>query len=171
MIIGLHTDNDGEAESPAELVFPPKHLVVPVDGSDNALSALKAAVELAKTFDAELSIITITPRDRNAVRLASGYPGDQSIVQQYYEEMDRQSERLMKNSADIARKMGLASVKTETIPAFDSVPKQILDYAEKNNADLIVMGTRGLGGFKRLVLGSVSSAIVANAQCSVLVVR
>ncbi len=152
-------------------MFPPKRLLVPIDGSDNAQRALKAGVELTKSFGAELSIVTITPRNRNAVRLASGYPGDQSVVQQYYEEMDKQSERLLRNSADLARSMGLTDVKTEAIPAFDSVAKQILEYAEKKDIDLIVMGTRGLSDFKRLLLGSVSSAVIAHAQCNVVVVR
>jgi nucleotide-binding universal stress UspA family protein len=47
----------------------------------------------------------------------------------------------------------------------------ILDYAEKNSVDLIVMGTRGITGFKRILVGSVASAVVASAPCPVMVVR
>ncbi|HKM76807.1 MAG TPA: universal stress protein [Candidatus Bathyarchaeia archaeon] len=46
-----------------------------------------------------------------------------------------------------------------------------MDYAAGAGVDLIVVGTRGLGGFKKLVMGSVSTAIVNHASCSVLVVR
>ena len=54
-----------------------------------------------------------------------------------------------------------------------SVVKPLLDYAVSKNVDLIVVGTRGLGlgTFKRLTLGSVSSALVNHSHCSVLVVR
>ena len=47
----------------------------------------------------------------------------------------------------------------------------ILSYAEKNNADMIVSGSRGLGRFKRLILGSVASSLVQYAKCPVLVVK
>ena len=47
----------------------------------------------------------------------------------------------------------------------------ILNYAKEKGVDLIVMGTRGLGGFKKLLLGSVSNGVVSHAPCSVLIVR
>ena len=47
----------------------------------------------------------------------------------------------------------------------------ILDYAEENNFDLIVIGTRGRSGFKRLLLGSVASHVITYAHCPVLVVK
>ena len=148
-----------------------KHIMVPTDGSENATLALGVAIELAKKTSAKLLIMIVTPRKRTVEGLASEYRGDSGVFQTYYEEMDRRSERILSDSADLARKAGLADVQTEAIPAFDSATKQILEHAENQKIDLIVMGTRGLGGFKRLLLGSVSSEVLAHAQCNVLVVR
>jgi nucleotide-binding universal stress UspA family protein len=52
-----------------------------------------------------------------------------------------------------------------------SIVQAILELAAKESVDLIVMGTRGMTGFKKLLMGSVSGGVVTHAQCSVLVVR
>jgi len=145
--------------------------MVPTDGSENATRALGVGIELSKKFGAKLLIMTVTPRNRTVEGIASGYRGDSGVFQMYYEEMDRRSERILSDAADLARKTGLADVQTEAIPAFDSITKQILEHAENQKIDLIVMGTRGLGGFRRLLLGSVSREVLAHGQCDILVVR
>jgi nucleotide-binding universal stress UspA family protein len=61
-------------------------------------------------------------------------------------------------------------IKTEIISSKD-ISGGILDFAEENNIDLIVIGTRGRSGFKRLLLGSVASQVVTYAHCPVLVVK
>ena len=61
-------------------------------------------------------------------------------------------------------------IKTEIISSKD-IAGGILGFAEENNIDLIVIGTRGRSGFKRLLLGSVASHVVTYAHCPVLVVK
>jgi nucleotide-binding universal stress UspA family protein len=61
-------------------------------------------------------------------------------------------------------------IKAEIISSIN-IAGGILDYAEENNIDLIVIGTRGKSGFKRLLLGSVASHVVTYAHCTVLVVK
>jgi nucleotide-binding universal stress UspA family protein len=61
-------------------------------------------------------------------------------------------------------------IKTEIISSKD-ISGGILDFAQENNIDLIVIGTRGRSGFKRLLLGSVASHVVTYAHCPVLVVK
>lgn len=154
-----------------EYSFSPMRIMVTVDGSDNATRALRAAVELAKAYHSELLIMTVTPRESITVGIASEYPGNSSVTRTFYEQMDKRSDRILSDAADIARKAGFASMKTEAVPEFDSVTKQILEHADARKVDLIVIGTRGLGGFRRLLLGSVSSAVVTHAHCNVMVVR
>ena len=62
-------------------------------------------------------------------------------------------------------------VKADIPEATTSVVETIVNQAAKENADLIIVGTRGLGGFKKLILGSVSNGVVSHAHCPVLVIR
>ena len=149
----------------------PRLILVPTDGSENAGRALNAAINLSKTFDSVLFILTVTPRGNVGRGIGADFPGHTSAVQEYYDEMDKRSERILEDSIDLAKKEGLTKVRGEAVPQFDSVAQQILEQAESKKADLIVIGTRGLGGFKKLLLGSVSSEVVTHAGCNVMVVR
>ena len=62
-------------------------------------------------------------------------------------------------------------IKTDVITTPISVVSAILEYADKRDTDLIIIGTRGIAGFKRMLLGSVASGVVTYAHCPVLVVR
>jgi len=152
-------------------VFPPKRILAPIDGSENATRALHAAIELSKKYDSELFIIMVTPRRAVGLGLGSDFPGHASAVKEYYENMDKRSEYILANSIDEAKREGLEKVNSEAIPEFESVARQILEQVASKNIDLIVIGTRGLGGFKKLLVGSVSSEVLAHATCNVLVVR
>ena len=62
-------------------------------------------------------------------------------------------------------------VKTDVIVGISSVVKQIVDCAHKNKIDMIVVGSRGLSGIKKMLLGSVASGLVTYANCPVLVAK
>ena len=63
------------------------------------------------------------------------------------------------------------TVKTDVLIKYTSVAKEILEYAESNKIDLIIMGSRGMTGIKKMLLGSVASRVVTYSQCPVLVVK
>jgi len=66
---------------------------------------------------------------------------------------------------------GIIRLKTDFILTAMSIPHAIVDYAEVNNIDLIVVGTRGRSGLKRVLLGSVASGVVTYSSCPVLVTK
>jgi len=63
------------------------------------------------------------------------------------------------------------NIQTDIIVATKSVSSEIVDYANKFNADLIIVGTRGRSGLKRMLLGSVASEVVKYADCPVLIIK
>lgn len=142
-----------------------RRILVAIDGSECAERALSRAVQLAKSETAELTILHVM-----VVSLAL-YSGDiREPFEAVEEAVGKRGERIILSATTEAEKQGIVP-KTALLEHIDSPVKAITDYAEKNSADLIVIGTRGLGGFKRLLLGSVASDVVRYAPCPVLVVR
>ncbi len=91
-------------------------------------------------------------------------------IPRYIQEAKKQTEQWFSQVKSKAAKQGIKAT-SETIFNLPSVAESIINYASEQKADLIVIGTRGTSGLKRLVLGSVASAVVAHASCPVLVVR
>ena len=154
-----------------------KKILVAVDGSDSANRAAKVAVGLAEKLGAELLVLhastppaiyygTVYP----AVSGVSPPPMSQKEIDSYYAYTRKVASDIVGEVTGQAKKLGI-NVKSETPEGVSSVAETIINHADKNNADLIVVGTRGLGGFKKLLIGSVSSGVVSHANCPVLVVR
>jgi len=150
----------------------PKRILVPVDGSENAIRAAGVAIGYAEKFEAELLVLHVIPIPAHTLAEIEGGIGglDSPESQQYFE-----SARLkIKTIVDeVVKSAEAKSVKaTGIIQKYSySVAETIVDHAAKNNVDLIVIGTRGLTGLKKLLVGSVSSGILSHANCSVLIVR
>lgn len=141
----------------------PKKILLATDGSEDASAATRAAVDLAKRGGAELYVVHafefIPPREFMSVALRLRSPA--GFTDQGQRLLDEQVEKIEAESAKVAG----AQVKMG--PPVD----QILNASEEVGADLIIVGRRGLGGVRRLLMGSVSEGIVHNARCPVLVLR
>jgi nucleotide-binding universal stress UspA family protein len=141
-------------------------IMVAIDGSDHSFKAAEYALEIAKSFSAPLYAVTVT------------YVPESYHLKQ--EDVLNQS-REMRDSMEDAKtwlemfnqesKEDNVQLKTELINSHRPVDYIILEYAEKNNIDLIVVGTRGRSGFKKLLLGSIASSVVTYAHCPVMVVK
>jgi nucleotide-binding universal stress UspA family protein len=144
-----------------------KKILVAFDGSEDAMKAVRVSAGLAKETGAELLVVHAFMPPLMAYGGASGVP----MVN--FEEIEAAaSERaysILARALDAAKVSGLKP-RGEVIKG-TSIVQSIVDYASSEKADLIVAGTRGMTGFKRLVVGSVSSGLVNHADCSVLVVR
>lgn len=155
--------------SKPELGLAISKVLVPTDGSKNAIRALNLAILLAKKFDAELTILNVIPSPRTVVDTAVGWIPTSTAA--YYDEQENISKRLLDEELSLCKTHGVKKVRSEIVRASKSIVGEIIDLATKRKIELIVIGTRGLGGFRKLIQGSVSSGVVTHARCNVLVVR
>ena len=136
-------------------------IVVGVDGSENSVQALHFAIEEARIRGAELRAVSawhVPP----AVYGAGWAPASTDL-----DEFRKLAEQSLRESVEEA---GSTEAGIEVTPVLrEGHPVDVL-IAESEGADLLVVGTRGLGGFKKLVLGSVSGQVAHHATCPVVIV-
>jgi nucleotide-binding universal stress UspA family protein len=138
-------------------------IVVGIDGSHNASRALEWAMTEAATRQTPLTVITV-----NSVPASywTGKPvpfaGDDEKVAEFRKAAEAKVE-------EIGASLGARRPESVTVTALTGFPAQTLIDASKES-DLIVVGSRGGGGFASLMLGSVSHQVVHHAHCPVVVV-
>ena len=143
-----------------------KSIVVGTDGSETASQAVRQAVDLARAVGAEIELVSAyepvpAQRLREERRQA---PEDLQWAINPREDVDATLEA----AAEVARSAGVEV----TIYARQGDPADaILDVAEEREADLIVVGNKGMTGAKRFLLGSVPNKVSHHAPCSVLIIR
>jgi len=151
-------------------LFPLKKILVSIDGSEYANRAIEAAIELTRENKAELIVANVlamtVPRLYTPM---APYPSAADYTR-FYKAAEADGNKIVDQAVNGARNQSI-NARGKVLTTMTSIAESILDFSEAENVDLIVVGTRGLGGFKKLLLGSVSSAIVAHAHCAVLVVR
>ena len=148
-----------------------RRILVAVDGYKPSLNASPQAIDIAKRLDAELiAIYVISPdirynylEDTITPRLPRALKNVMMVATQRGEiHVDKVKQK--------AKEKGVI-VKTDVIMGISSVVKEIVKYAEKNKVDMIVVGSRGLSGIKKMLVGSVASGVVTYADCPVLVAK
>ena len=145
-----------------------KRLLVAVDGSDNAIRAAKVAVSLAEKFGAELIVCHVIPTP--SYSLAQAGMVATTILSDYFAAARKDAKKTVDEAVRLAEIEGVKAIGVIHDNMF-SVVEAIVNLAEEKNIDLIVIGTRGLTGFRKLLVGSVSSGVIAHAHCSVFIVR
>ena len=142
-------------------------ILVGTDGSDTARTALERAIELAAGVGARLGIVSAyepvsDPRLRGEQVIA---PNDVQWAINPHEDVLA----LLEHARADARGAGVTEV--ETFARQGDAADAILDVAEEQRCDLIVVGNKGMTGAKRFLLGSVPNKVSHHAPCSVLIVR
>ncbi len=172
-----------------------KRILVATDGSDHGTSAVKAAAEIAVKFESQLTIGHVllhgeppsafrrmtevehlvrepsVPKP-NVQNISGGLIAHMSNAEQKrvsQDVMDALAGRITDHAVDIAKKIGVINVSSE-IEEGDTA-NRILKIAGKVDADLIVIGTRGFGPIKALLMGSTSQKITQLATCACLTVK
>lgn len=140
-------------------------ILVPVDGSKHAEDALYTAIDMLKCKEGELFVLAVVP-SFEAFDLELSASGRESIKKDF----EAKSERVVNRSCDIATGEGV-KVHCKAEVSATSVPDAIIGFAEKEQVDLVVIGSRGLSPASRFRMGSVASKVVRHAPCSVYVVK
>jgi nucleotide-binding universal stress UspA family protein len=143
-----------------------KRILVAVDESPQAASALDLAIELAKDVKAALTLVHVL--DPGAIASTADDAAAATVVEIELDELQSAGKELLEASAARVREAGL---EVDTIMR-DGVPAEtILDTAERSNAELIVIGTHGRHGVARFFLGSCAEAVLRQSPMPVLVKR
>jgi nucleotide-binding universal stress UspA family protein len=143
------------------VVFPAKILLA-TDGSEEATLAAQTAADLSTRTGSELHVVhvgEIPPTD---------YP-DRYGYRALYEPHEREARELLE--AQIEKMKGAGATVAQEHLRLGRADERIIVLAEELGVDLIAMGSRGLGGVRRALMGSVSDSVVRHAHCPVLIVR
>ncbi|MDG6926301.1 MAG: universal stress protein [Nitrososphaerota archaeon] len=153
----------------SSVVMPPvvSRILLPVDGSEHARRAAEAAIQIASEYKASLLIVSVVSPPAFFISGPVGAPAD---LTDYYRLETEDASSAVNSVAELAKQAGV-SVTSQILRPGKSVVEAIVEFASDEKVDLIVIGTRGLGGFRKMLLGSVSSGVISHAHCSVLVVR
>jgi len=136
-------------------------ILVAIDSSDASMDAADYATAMSQRYNAELYALHVIHADVDLY-----WP---HATSDFMRNMRNEGEKYL-NKVKVKANEKDIQIKTEIISSKD-ISGGILNFAEENNIDLIVIGTRGKSGFKRLLLGSVASHVVTYAHCPVLVVK
>jgi nucleotide-binding universal stress UspA family protein len=135
-----------------------KKILVPVDSSKYSNEAVQYACSIAQKFNSELTLLHVIPDILS--------DGDAGFID--YKPLEEAARKKIDAAKEIVASNGLsASTRMESGPTADT----IINIAEEEAADLIVIGSRGLSTAKRFLLGSVSNSVSHHTPCPVLIVR
>jgi nucleotide-binding universal stress UspA family protein len=144
----------------------PTTVLLATDGSKDAELATTTALDLANSTSSELHIVLVA-EEAYAYVDPSGYPFFTDAELEH--ELEQQAR--MRLDAEVEKIRSAGGAVAEAHLRVGAAPAEIVDLAEEIGAGLIVMGSRGLGGIRRALMGSVSDSVVRHAHCPVLVVR
>jgi len=140
-------------------------ILVAIDFSENSMRAAEFAISIAERNQAQLIVLHVLHVPNTELYLTTGKKYKEFSIkigrdlQGWFAKINKTAEE------------NKVKVKTEVIKVTPNVATAIAEYADKNGMDLIIVGTRGRSGLKKLLLGSVASGVVAYASCHVLVIK
>ena len=139
-----------------------KKLLVAVDGSDNSLQAADYAMSIANKENAQLIILNVLDTEPWFYGQSAYVWATEDVLRKVYAHEILEREKILTKIKEKAEKINIQS-KTEVLisPQTTSTAEAIVNYVEKKKIDLISIGTRGRTGIRRMLIGSVASAVVS----------
>ena len=138
-------------------------ILVPVDGSENSFRALDHAIFLSTKIQEAQTTVMYIIEDQPSLYIYS--PKTMEKVRADYK---RESTKILERCKEMANKSG---INIHTVLFEGDPASKIIGYSEMEKFDIIIMGSRGMGKFKEVILGSVSNKVLHHAKCSVMLVR
>lgn len=140
-------------------------IVVAIDGSEMSMKAAEYGIAMAKKDNAKLVTISVIYTPASTFTYTKQEWFDE-FLKKAKDESTKWFDKIKKNAAETG-----VQVETETVEELYSIPAAIVKYAEHENADLIIMGSTGKTGFKRLLLGSVANDVVIHSPIPVMIIK
>ena len=137
-----------------------KKILAPIDGSQNSLEALKSAKEMAEKFGSQLIIINV----QKPASFDTSEPVDEDIPA-----MESRAQKILDKALEVVKGTS-KEVRAEKVCCGDPA-EQIIQFADDEDVDLIVMGSHGLSGVKKILLGSVSNNVTQQSSKPVFIVK
>jgi nucleotide-binding universal stress UspA family protein len=160
----LPLPSSGHRHKGNDAMLPPKLILSPIDFSDSSHAALDVAADFATRFGAELLLVHVMPAMEDLPKSVSVFKEGK-----YDESLD---DAAAKRLSDLAATLAQKNVKARTeVGTADDVGMELVRSAEHNHADLIIIATHGMTGWRNIPFGSVAEKVVKQASCPVLVLR
>ena len=146
-----------------------KKILLAIDKSGYKDKATAYAITLAKSFEAEITVIYVIGKSSmGATADVLGYYRGGKL-KAYQEALKKDAERLLDKVVQAGENEGVVVHQQALIGS--PIKKIILDYAKNHKMDLIVIGTKGMTGIERFLMGSVANDVISYAHCPVLAIR
>jgi nucleotide-binding universal stress UspA family protein len=138
-------------------------IIVGIDGSGHSRSALEWAMKEAAMRHAPLTVLTVQQAVAGFWGSPVVFPGDADLAEHARKRAQEETDKVLDKLPALARPLSVTVVSTIGAPA-----EEILKAAK--DADMVVVGSRGAGGFRKLLMGSVSTQVSYHAECPVVVI-
>ena len=142
-------------------------VLVPVDGSKYSLEALTVAIDFVKTKGGEISVISVVPD----IGGMDGHEISPARRERHMETFEKRADEIVKQACDMLSAAKVTTSCAKNIVTSVSIADAIVDFAETEKIDLIIMGSRGLTLSSRIKLGSIASQVIKHSPCSVYLVK
>ena len=140
-------------------------VLVPVEGSKYSMEGIKVASNYAKSNNAGIYIMTVTPYVADVDLELSAVERDRLL-----ESMKKRGEDVLEKAVNLLKSFGVSYIRT-VLASSTSPAEEIVNFAGTEKIDLIVIGSKGMGATERFFLGSVTSKVVRYSPCCVYVVK
>lgn len=136
-----------------------KKILIPIDGSEGSMKASSLGMDLAGLHKADVTLLYVSDTSKYLIANFEAYN---------IENINKRGEKILEEAKNRFKDL---DVKIDTQLKIGDTASEIIDLAEKEDFDLVVMGSRGLGAFSRTFLGSVSNKVVHHIKKSVLIAK